>query len=1308
MSEFPLPKIKSARQKLRSLFEQGRGEAEIGIHARQRFKDTELHSARSPSEDDIRDSIKCLPYIPRNKRTLIGTSFRMQDESTRSQPRLGYNKSKDLIIYDNLSRDISHIRDRKERASSQLRYNRKELREIVGVKKAQIQEEMPLPTDITEVEAILIKDNILGSRKEEEFQDESPTHNLQEESDYTFDDKLHENFVTDLTNAKKAYYEYRNTKRSEIQKESELFKSPNSNLSFSIPKLYGLGSSEIHKFHKRTKSSKIFDRKTMDETLNQLEEKIIEWANVTSDDTRSYPARGPPSGRREVELLETWLSYMLDIYVESADNISSEQRERAAQLIYAMCFKEVIRQVSVHCVERGRLLDRIWKASLSLFTKNENSFARQIEEIKSKFKEIVIKNRKEYERNLDVAVKKYSEINAELRKSNRTNEDLSKQIRTLNTELEETKVRNKQLREAIDVFIKSSKENSLIKSSGHFEDSDLKASYIQRFENKLMISSSPHTRSITTSTSDDFDQIISPALNSSNLIANPSSISNSVLIQGFFDETNAFHRIRQFHKDTNGLIIGVDYDGDIISLVENKNKATNTSTEGYLKVMFLTEEECRYMWDRMVLLDNIETCSLIYEEKDAKLQENAEVWKRNLIFKFDQMVKYRLHAARKMKNKNAGIQVPDMNNTQVHSSESSYVKSDSDDEIKIVSYKDSHRLQSEHSEAPLNNKTLHLDIESLSAHLDQLKNLSDSILQKAEDLHNRNILLNDPVLSSLHADLLSAWSVINQDIQIIQNLKNMLQGGKYQHYSEESSDLSDSDLEYSEVDQDLLIDIAMRMSPITKRRSYINQEEQVKIQNLEILQRVIKLSCRYDRETHIYGKNSLKSNKLLQMIIRNIKRARYSKVAENGAQTDLTWEMVHTRNYLVAKSNLVKKLSSEIARKLRSFEKKDEAKEDRKKVDSLLQASEIRPTRLKKEWSKEEELTSINSTPNSVHTFRFARSRDPPATFSMFCVFAASYAKKPHPASQLVTKILTSTSNKTKASTMATLSIKRLSKLITSTYVSRIVAIRENPLLKRVPLHEMLYDDLNQKYGLKNMTDKKMKEIIYSGIANVDKSLKIHNFMKFLGLFEDYTVADLNHYISAFEFLAINTSGQLEIDEQGLDNQVHISKAQICALEYFEQKLPKEAWERMKQEIESIKEPDLDTVQKSASKLKLPSDKVNIDKLLMLFISHYQRMKRQVHLKICRVLDDEVPSESGFNEEEFISLVFKLNSSKVTREELVSLFGIFGDFIIGEESGKPSREKMILLEHVLSICVDLGVVSYEGNEFVRESLVEVE
>jgi hypothetical protein len=36
------------------------------------------------------------------------------------------------------------------------------------------------------------------------------------------------------------------------------------------------------------------------------------------------------------------------------------------RLVYTVCFKELVRQVSVHCVERGRLVEMVWKGYLGL------------------------------------------------------------------------------------------------------------------------------------------------------------------------------------------------------------------------------------------------------------------------------------------------------------------------------------------------------------------------------------------------------------------------------------------------------------------------------------------------------------------------------------------------------------------------------------------------------------------------------------------------------------------------------------------------------------------------------------------------------------------------------------------------------------------------------------------------------------------------------------------------------------------------------------------------------------------------------
>eukprot|EP01029_Cantina_marsupialis_P019954 TRINITY_DN4649_c0_g3_i1.p1 TRINITY_DN4649_c0_g3~~TRINITY_DN4649_c0_g3_i1.p1 ORF type:complete len:1489 (+),score=463.05 TRINITY_DN4649_c0_g3_i1:83-4549(+) len=90
----------------------------------------------------------------------------------------------------------------------------------------------------------------------------------------------------------------------------------------------------------------------------KYDDNIKEWVRT------EFPSL-KPSGRREVVLLEKWLQEMLNgINVDSLPPVEVVEN---AQLIYSSCFHELMRQVSVHCVERGSLLDKIWKTYVGLF-----------------------------------------------------------------------------------------------------------------------------------------------------------------------------------------------------------------------------------------------------------------------------------------------------------------------------------------------------------------------------------------------------------------------------------------------------------------------------------------------------------------------------------------------------------------------------------------------------------------------------------------------------------------------------------------------------------------------------------------------------------------------------------------------------------------------------------------------------------------------------------------------------------------------------------------------------------------------------
>lgn len=61
---------------------------------------------------------------------------------------------------------------------------------------------------------------------------------------------------------------------------------------------------------------------------------------------------------------------------------TTETQLYASQLIYSLCFKELIRQNLVHCIERGALLEKVWNASIDLQVHHGKEIVKLVEEIK--------------------------------------------------------------------------------------------------------------------------------------------------------------------------------------------------------------------------------------------------------------------------------------------------------------------------------------------------------------------------------------------------------------------------------------------------------------------------------------------------------------------------------------------------------------------------------------------------------------------------------------------------------------------------------------------------------------------------------------------------------------------------------------------------------------------------------------------------------------------------------------------------------------------------------------------------------------
>ena len=75
-----------------------------------------------------------------------------------------------------------------------------------------------------------------------------------------------------------------------------------------------------------------------------------------------------PSIRKDVENLEKWLSDMLSKIQKKSDYCFQSLIEDL-QIIYSACLKELIRQIGLHCSERGQLIEKIWNSYLDLLEK---------------------------------------------------------------------------------------------------------------------------------------------------------------------------------------------------------------------------------------------------------------------------------------------------------------------------------------------------------------------------------------------------------------------------------------------------------------------------------------------------------------------------------------------------------------------------------------------------------------------------------------------------------------------------------------------------------------------------------------------------------------------------------------------------------------------------------------------------------------------------------------------------------------------------------------------------------------------------
>jgi hypothetical protein len=109
---------------------------------------------------------------------------------------------------------------------------------------------------------------------------------------------------------------------------------------------------------------------------------------------------GEPTGRREVELLNQWLDTMLNTHVFSKGDLKKDPEIRKealyhAKLILSICLRDLIRQVSVQCLERGVLIEKVLNNYINIFETETRGNMYDLNELQAKHLKDILKIKSE-------------------------------------------------------------------------------------------------------------------------------------------------------------------------------------------------------------------------------------------------------------------------------------------------------------------------------------------------------------------------------------------------------------------------------------------------------------------------------------------------------------------------------------------------------------------------------------------------------------------------------------------------------------------------------------------------------------------------------------------------------------------------------------------------------------------------------------------------------------------------------------------------------------------------------------------------
>ncbi|CAD8047832.1 unnamed protein product [Paramecium primaurelia] len=116
----------------------------------------------------------------------------------------------------------------------------------------------------------------------------------------------------------------------------------------------------------------------------------------------------PPNRQQAIDLRD-WLFMMIAYTKQECSNMNTRELAERIQLIYASCLRELIKQVSIECTERGDLLQTVWDFYVELIGQIIKCYSEQQRESEKSYLEQMQRIQNFHDSQMEIAKSRYQE-----------------------------------------------------------------------------------------------------------------------------------------------------------------------------------------------------------------------------------------------------------------------------------------------------------------------------------------------------------------------------------------------------------------------------------------------------------------------------------------------------------------------------------------------------------------------------------------------------------------------------------------------------------------------------------------------------------------------------------------------------------------------------------------------------------------------------------------------------------------------------------------------------------------------------------